>query len=62
MKCVHEIPRSVSNRKQAKKDLQKLQEFSTDSDHDYIYDDIGHEEKVEHERTFSSKTMKHKFY
>ena len=45
VKDVHNIPRKVCNRTQAKQYLKRYHICLTDSDHDYIIDKILHREK-----------------
>ena len=46
-------PKSVCNRNQARKDIQKLPICFTDSDHDFILGKIKHRDTIEYERKMS---------
>ena len=47
VKYVHDIPKIICNRNNAKQDLQKHPICLTDSDHDYILEAIEHRDKIE---------------
>ena len=55
VKDVHNNPRSVCNRNQAKKYLQRHHICLTYSDRDYIIDEIGCRDKIEYEINISIK-------
>ena len=46
----HEIPTSVCTRTQAKKSIPRQPICLTDSDYDYILEEIGRRDKIEFER------------
>ena len=47
---IHEIPKSVCNRTQAKQSISRHHICLTDSNLDYILEEIDHQEKFEYER------------
>ena len=47
VKDVHDIPKIIYNRNNAKRALRKLHICLTDSDHDYILEYIEHREKID---------------
>ena len=46
----HAIPKSVCTRKQAKNTISRQSICLTDSDYDYILEEIGHRDRIEFER------------
>ena len=53
VKYVHAILRSFCKRNQSKQDLQRHLTRPTESDHNYILDEIGRRDKIEYKRNIS---------
>ena len=49
VKHVHDIPRIICNRNQTKQNLQRHPVCLTDSDHEYILEEIEYRYKIEYE-------------
>ena len=62
VKYIHDIPRSDYNRNQLIQALQRYTICLTDSDHDYIIDEIGRREKMEHKKYISVDNNEEYFF